>query len=122
MNKLKWIAALLFTAVLNSPSWATPVLQIDAAGKLIGASGVDISGTLYDVQFMDGKCNELFSGCDQPSDFIFTTPAAAESASAALLNHVFVGIYDLDSTLTWGCAAIESCNAYTPFLKAGNNV
>ncbi len=41
-------------------------------GILHGASGVDVGGTLYDVEFLDGTCIVLFNGCDQSSDFTFT--------------------------------------------------
>ena len=122
MNISKRLGIIFFLGVLSSASWATPIFQIDGTGKLTGATGVNVSGTLYDVQFVEGKCNDLFTGCDQPSDFVFTTLAAADLASTALLNDVFVGFYDLDPTKTRGCSSSALCNAYTPYLKDSNDV
>ena len=31
-------------------------------GQLMGASGVLVDGSLYDVQFLDGTCIDLYSG------------------------------------------------------------
>ena len=122
MNISKRLGIIFFLGVLSSASWATPIFQIDGTGKLTGATGVNVSGTLYDVQFVEGKCNDLFTGCDQPSDFVFTTLAAADLASTALLNDVFVGFYDSDPTKTRGCSSSALCNAYTPYLKDSNDV
>lgn len=122
MDISKRLGTILFLSVLSSTSWATPILQIDGTGKLTGATGVNVSGTFYDVQFVDGKCNDLFAGCDQPSDFIFATLAAADLASTALLNDVFAGIYDSDPALTLGCSSSAICNVYTPSIKNGNDV
>ena len=122
MNLLKWIGTLCFMSLLSSPLWAAPILQVDSAGKLTGATGVNVNGTLYDVQFLEGKCNDLFSGCDQPSDFVFATQAAADLASMALLNEAFIDSFDSDPTKTRGCSLATLCNAYTPYLKDGNDV
>jgi hypothetical protein len=122
MNISKRLGIIFFLGVLSSASWATPIFQIDGTGKLTGATGVNVSGTLYDVQFVEGKCNDLFTGCDQPSDFVFTTLAAADLASTALLNDVFVGFYDSDPTKTRGCSSSALCNTYTPYLKDSNDV
>ena len=122
MNISKRLGIIFFLGVLSSASWATPILQVDGTGKLTGATGVDLNGTLYDVQFVEGKCNDLFTGCDQSSDFVFTTLAAADLASTALLNDVFVGIFDSDPTKTRGCSSSALCNAYTPYLKDSNDV
>ena len=122
MNISKWLGTFFFLSVLSSASWATPILQVDWIGKLTGATGVNVSGTLDDVQFVEGKCNDLFTGCDQPSDFVFATLAAADLASTALLNDVFLGIYDSDPTLTRGCSSSEICNVYTPSIKDANTV
>lgn len=101
-------------------------LTLDAAGRLLGATGVMVSGSLYDVSFVDGSCAELYSGCDAPADFSFHTIAQARAASEALVNQVFNAATptDLDPTLTRGCEAsgyfylgerLASCYALTPF-------
>lgn len=96
---------------------AAPTLNI-SAGTLIGASGVDVGGTLYDVEFVDGSCVSLFSGCDSNSDFQFTSYSAGLAASQALLDSVFVrvaaGDFDAFPSLTRGCTYIVQCIVRTP--------
>ena len=48
----------------------------------------NVDGSLYDFEFLDGTCVALFSGCDDISDFTFSTVAAATLASQALLDQV----------------------------------
>jgi len=72
------------------PVAALPILEVDATGKLTGATGVDVDGSLFDVVFLDDTCRDLFDGCDDPSDFVFQTSVEALTASIALLEQVFV--------------------------------
>lgn len=65
-------------------------IQVDGSGILTGATDIDIDGTLYDVLFLDGSCASLYDGCDEVSDFNFTTEAEAVDASLALLEQVFL--------------------------------
>jgi hypothetical protein len=89
------------------------------AGELRGASGVDVGGTFYDVQFLDGTCIDLFNGCDALSDFTFNSLASATLASQALSDQVFLdgaeGNFDSQPSLTRGCEAVEVCYLLTPF-------
>lgn len=106
---------------------SAPVLQV-TSGILTGASGVDVNGTLYDVEFRDGTCVSLFSGCDALSDFTFTTAASAAAASQALLSQVFVdgalGAFDSTPRLIQGCADNTGqgfCAVFTPTDFLVNN-
>jgi hypothetical protein len=91
-------------------------LQIDGAGLLTGATGVVVNGDTYSVTFLDGSCISVFNGCDNAAeDFAFTTEALALSASQALLDSVFTGIYDDDPTLTFGCSSVIGCRVETPY-------
>ncbi|HIF97852.1 MAG TPA: PEP-CTERM sorting domain-containing protein [Myxococcales bacterium] len=94
-------------------------------GQLYGASGVDVGGTLYDVEFLDGSCITLFTGCDDASDFTFQSQAAALLASQALLDQVFfegATLFDwLPASIT-GCLGAFSeggCWTYTPYQLDG---
>ena len=84
-----------------------------------GPTGVNVGGTLYDVEFVDGTCVALFTGCDQPSDFTFTTAADADVASQALLDQVLldtgVGAFDSNPALTFGCSNSIICFVDTPY-------
>ncbi|MEM6668983.1 MAG: PEP-CTERM sorting domain-containing protein [Pseudomonadota bacterium] len=110
-------AALFVTSA--APSAQALSLNVDGGGILLGASGVDVNGVLYDVSFVDGNCIDLFDGCDEASDFDFSTEAAAEAAAQALLDQVFVdgplGDFDSDPSLTFGCSDNSLCYATIPY-------
>ncbi len=92
-------------------------------GQLYGASGVDVGGTLYDVEFLDGSCITLFTGCDDASDFTFQSQAAALLASQALLDQVFfegVTLFDWLPPSVTGCMPTNTgCSSYTPYQLDG---
>ena len=112
-------------AVLFFVAGAAQAATLDVvSGQLMGASGVDVGGTLYDVQFLDGTCIDLYNGCDQVSDFTFQSDTSAGLASQALLDQVFlnfvlvdgqfVGFGDLPD-LTNGCGPAIACIVLTPY-------
>jgi hypothetical protein len=79
--------AVLFILAASSASAAT--LNV-VGGQLLGASDVDVGGTLYNVEFIKDSCIALYDGCDSPDDFIFNTASEALLASQALLDQVFI--------------------------------
>ena len=88
---------LVFAALTLMSAGAGAATLNVVGGQLVGASGVDVDGTLYDVEFVDGTCVDLFNGCDESSDFMFTTEAAALMASQALLDQVLINIGQKES-------------------------
>ena len=111
------LATLLALVVCLVSSTNAATLNV-VGGRLIGASNVDVGGTLYDVEFVDGTCIDLFTGCDDASDFAFTTAAAAGLASQALLDQVFlddISTYDSSPFLTFGCTNLGFCDVDTPY-------
>ena len=101
---------------------ATLVVQ---NGALMGAMDVDVNGVLYDVQFLSGSCIDLYSGCDENTDFPFTNPdnlndgVLLSSAMQALLDQVFLdttfGNFDSNPGLTNGCgSSVLDCFVGTP--------
>lgn len=110
--------ALVSTIVLTGfgAQAAAPVIDL---GELQGATGVNVAGTVYDIAFVEGTCIEVYDGCDEVSDFPFTTLAEATLASEALLAQVFkdgsAGNFDTIPGLTAGCSAPTLCGAQTPF-------
>ena len=109
-------------AVLVLMAGGAQAVTLDVVGgQLLGASDVLVDGSLYNVEFLDGTCIALYSGCDSVSDFTFQTQAAALLASQALLDQVFLdGVYlfDFNPNLTVGCGtyyAVPACLVMTPF-------
>ncbi len=122
MNSIKSYAAGLALAIAAlglAPSAVQAAVLNVVGGQLMGASDVDVGGTLYDVSFQDGTCSALFSGCDGPSDFVFNTQAMATSAVQALLGQVLLdtgaGDFDTVPGLTSGCSADGLCNIIVPY-------
>ena len=97
---------------------ATTILVVNN-GILMGARGVNVEGTLYDVDFVDGTCLTAYGLCD-PAHLPFN--GTASFAAQALLDQVFVNAdfpFDWDASLTFGCTGIGGpagqCFIYTPY-------
>lgn len=123
MHRLAWLVALSLSAgFLPAPSPAATLYVIGST--LLGASNVDVGGTLYDVEFGgQGTCIATFSGCDEAADITFQTEAEALAASQALLDQVFldVGAGDFDTVpgTTLGCFLSSVCEVFTPYGAPG---
>jgi len=97
-------------------------------GALMGATGVDVNGILYDVSFVDGTCIGLFNSCNENTDFPFTNPddlnndVLLRAAMQALLDQVFIdsqlGAFDSQPELMNGCN-ISGCAIGTPLWVSG---
>lgn len=109
-------------------SAAAATLVVNGSGQLTGARGIDVGGSLYDVNFLDGSCYGLFDGCDEATDFAFRDDGAkANLAAQALMDQVFVdgaaGLFDSNPNLTLGCSNIDNrCTVYTVWKDATVNV
>ena len=120
-TSLMAVSAVSVLLTLSPPTaFALPTLQVEN-GILMGATGVNVGGTLYDVRFMDGTCAALFSGCDEVTDFPFQDYSATFDAAYALLNQVFnAGPYDENPALTNGCSGQldnAGCSVMTPAVS-----
>ncbi len=115
------ITVLVFIAWIGyaPASHAIPSLIIDGTGQLRGAKNVAVAGTDYDVTFVEGTCFALFAGCDDVTDFDFTTMTGARAATQALIATVFVdsiqGSFDTDPSLTFGCSSSTTCEIVVPY-------
>ena len=99
------------TLSFTSSSNAALIVEM---GILKGATGVQVGDRIFDVEFIDGICVDLFNGCDSSDDFDFTDQQSATAAAQALLDQVFIdsplGDFDSDPTLTLGCAnTVRTC-------------
>jgi len=105
---------------------ATAILDVNGSGILTGAQNVDVNGTLYDVQFVDGTCAGVFGGCTSASDFTFNSFTDALAAAHALAAQVLIdqGSYLFDShpSLVNGCSFLFDCNTNVPFASTGTYV
>ena len=105
---MRKFALLIWAVVMGWSSGAFAATLDVVGGQLLGASNVNVGGTLYNVQFIDGTCVALFNGCNEASDFTFTEPVSALSAAQALLDQVFLdgpsGSFDSIPYLTANCA------------------
>jgi hypothetical protein len=104
-------------AVLASLASGAQAATLNSIGGFLhGASGVNVGGALYDVEFTDGTCLDVYDGCAN-SDFTFRDSASALLASQALLDQVFIdgkGNFDSLPGLTKGCFD-EFCSILTPY-------
>jgi hypothetical protein len=109
------IAGTLAFATLNVAN-ASPILNISPTDyTLLGASGVNVGGTFYDVTFGDGIV-------DASAITAFTTPDGAQAASQALLDQVFSGGYYTFFFSSNGCPSTDYCGTITPFASVDGNV
>ena len=124
MGKAMMLRRSALVAALVSMAGGVQAVTLDiVGGQLMGASDVVVDGALYDVQFLEGTCIELYGGCDDNSDFApMQTFAFVEQALAALGTQVFVdtGVagqeFSTNSNLTNGCNdASQGCWVRTPF-------
>ena len=107
------LTATIYFGLAISPVFATPILNIDVNGQLTGATGIDINGSLFDVEFLKGTCSGLFAGCDESSDFFWTTQSEAIDASNALGNQIFNSlnpIFNSSPELIYGCSSTLVCD------------
>ncbi len=98
---------------------------IAGTGQLTHAKNINVGGTLYDVEFVDGTCITVFSGCDSVLYFAFGSESTAKVAAQNLADQVFGGafdgsIYDSDPGMVNGIE-ITGGGAihYTPYALDG---
>jgi hypothetical protein len=98
--------ASFIVVLLAAASASAATLNVSGGGQLLGASGVIVDGSSYNVELLDGTCIDLYNGCDSFSDFTFQNEAGVVLASQALLDQVFLdgvsGPFDQDAGLTNG--------------------
>lgn len=72
-------------------------------------TGLEVTGVgVFDVEFVDGSCFDLFNDCNEDSDFPFATNA--EAIATAILNV----IGDQDPTVLVGCNLEGFCETRIP--------
>lgn len=119
MSLIKYARIGLASVLLSiGLSGQAAVVHVVEGGQLVGATGIDIGGTLYDVSFEDGTFADLYSGVAPP---FHSNPGDASAFATALLGSVFQDLgtqataFDSDPSLTHGCAGSDPCTAYIPW-------
>lgn len=117
MTKLFGAAAAALALMVAAPAAAGVELQVTSSGILTGAKNVDVGGTLYDVEFVEGTCAQVFGTCTT-SSFTFQDDSMATLASQALLGQVLLdgpqGNFDSSPDLTFGCTYSAFCSIGIP--------
>ncbi len=106
----------LCSAFILSPSLAgaAMVLVGDAQGRLTGIHGVEVAGRVYDVDFVRDSCAAVYQGCDEATDFTFTTQAAGLAAAQALIDSAFLARDQIQQAYASLCGA-NPCMPLTPY-------
>lgn len=111
-------ATILLTLLLGAEMAIADVIWTVDSGKLTKAQGVNVSGTLYDVEFKEGTCASVFGACDT-AHFDFTTSGLALAASQALVDQVLINIagypFDDSPNLTYGISSTVLAKLLTPY-------
>ena len=111
-------------ALVSAPASGATLIT-DANGRLTGATGVDIRGISYDVEFVDGTFDVVFSnGADlyllpfhsaALTDYeILNGYTGADFAAEALLDQVFIDRFDHATGDISGCSDFGLCAAFVP--------
>jgi len=72
-----------------------------------------VGGISYDVSFVDGSCSSLYNGCNNPSQFAFSTEIQALDALGALSDQVWGTAWGAGNTR--GCEGTVVCATLLPF-------
>lgn len=86
-------------------------LQVDDAGRLVGAKNVMIHDTAYDVSFLTGSCSTIFGDCSAGL-FDFQTQQQADDAAHALLSQVFVNQNTSSRAFSYSPYLVHGCDSY----------
>lgn len=101
-------------------------LNFNSDGRLTDASGVEVGNKVYSVEFQDGLCTTVFSGCNEIADFGISDADMALLAGKALLDQVLIGNVDNNPSLQFGCDGVSSdCVTlipYSPFVTLTSGV
>ncbi len=120
MRKFTAFKAIAMAGAMLAAAPATAADPVTSGSTLTGATGVNVGGNLYNVQFLDGNCATVFGSC--PAGFAFGSQAAAQQAADALLAQVLLGTFDTNPALTNGCSLATICSILVPYAVGGQTV
>lgn len=122
----------MIVSLLSVGAHAMPMLTWNADNtQVTGATGLEMDGMLFDMEFLGGSCIDSFSGCDENSDFLI---AGAGGKTHADLMPVFYDAFisevifsdndslDANPSLAFGCQARFHCFTLAPIQLVGSVV
>ena len=113
-----FIGLSILWALSTSGNALGATLVTDINGQLLGVDGVDVNGTLYNVDFLEGSCYTFFSPCLSNDNLLFDISESLD-ASWALKTQVFDvpewSLYTSDPSKTFGCEDPFGCTIYTAY-------
>jgi hypothetical protein len=126
-TKIKQLVVAVLLCGFGAPASAAAIINVDGDGRLLGASGIDVNGVQFDVEFVDGSCADIFTECGAAAGtgFAFTDDDSANAASLALFDQVFVPVYffgEPEVTSIVGCSNWLDCLIVTAFGTSDSNV
>lgn len=111
---MKSLLGLILLAGLCTNAYATTLTFADPT-TVNGATGIITGGKSWDVVLLDGKCVDLFNGCDEDSDF-----APIQESDELDVRNVLIGLLTeinaqgYNQTNIFGCGNPSNCNVHSP--------
>ncbi|MEM7740110.1 MAG: hypothetical protein AAF225_04855 [Pseudomonadota bacterium] len=114
----KRVLFLLFAFVyfFNGSAFAADIIKDGTT--IIGIDGLVIGSTIYNVDFLDGTCLDLFDGCNDDDDFFFQEEDEAEDAAQSIVD-ILAGQEPEDVS---GCIFTGNCQIRVYFDPTGVTV
>lgn len=119
----------ILTILLSAGAHAVPMFTIDDAGQVTGATGLEMDGMTFNMEFRDGTCEEIYGECDSDDDFVI-----AGSGSKTQYDLIpsffaaFIAPQDMKDTidhlpdLAVGCSDSRVCNIIAADSMVGSFV
>lgn len=114
--KKSHLIVFLISSLISFNILAAPVFEYNSNGKLFSITNVAYENSVFNIDFVDGTCIEVFEGCDSEDDFPFPGVSGYQ-ASDFLLNELLTdrnGLFDQSPYLINGCTDPNLCVIYTP--------
>jgi hypothetical protein len=117
------LAAGASLSLLTAAPASAATLIIDSNGQLTGATGVDVLGVSYDVEFVKDTFSNVYADIAalQALPFVQAGSAGVVAAGQSLLDQVLIGAFDDRPQLTFGCDATSACSTIIGFNFDGTS-
>lgn len=118
----KALSLMVLLTIASGFNTANAALILDGDNKLSRVTNIDVDGVLYDVEFIDGTCADLFDGCNATSTLPFNSITELGNAFTALMMvpgfSSYFGVNTPYGMLT-GLEIFNSNSIWTPYNIIG---